>query len=42
MGTGVAVGAATDRVGIWMCVGMIFGMILGMAMENRKNSEEGE
>jgi len=46
MGTGLAVGAiigaATDRVGTWMCVGMIFGMILRMAMGNRENSEEGE
>jgi F0F1-type ATP synthase assembly protein I len=39
---GAAIGIVTDRIGTFMCMGMIWGMIFGSILGKRKNNNKND
>ena len=37
---GVAIGAATDNIGLWISLGLVFGAAYGKTMQNKKDSDK--
>jgi hypothetical protein len=36
---GAAIGVATDNIGLWLSLGLVFGAGYGKTMQNKKDSE---
>ena len=37
---GAAIGVATDNIGLWLSLGLVFGAGYGKTMQNKKDSEK--
>jgi hypothetical protein len=40
MAAGVVVGAATDRMGLWLPIGLVLGMFVGLVVRGRRARDD--